>query len=333
MNDRESIVKYLIREGKIPDPESIEQVRKEWNGEKDENEIKVLSEDPENFIGGNPLENFKKLFADRFTNIKSIITRKAGYAGVMDINYILNTDGEVRFVGIVDNVHETKYGFAIEFEDLSGSITGYCSRDFKTLPIKDDIVGVTGNFRAEKKTLQVRSIDYPNIDNYSKKEKVLDADTVIAMISDIHVGSKMFLEEKWNKLIEWINSNKDTPSKLKYILIAGDVVDGVGIYPDQNYDLLILDIYEQYQKLSEYLKKIPENIKIVIIPGNHDIVRVAEPQPSLPKEVQSMFSGNIMFLPNPAYISIEGLKILMYHGGSLNDIAELIPGMKYNVAD
>ncbi|MEM0160187.1 MAG: DNA-directed DNA polymerase II small subunit [Thermoplasmata archaeon] len=333
MNDRESIVKYLIREGKIPDPESIEQVRKEWNGEKDENEIKVLSEDPENFIGGNPLENFKKLFADRFTNIKSIITRKAGYAGVMDINYILNTDGEVRFVGIVDNVHETKYGFAIEFEDLSGSITGYCSRDFKTLPIKDDIVGVTGNFRAEKKTLQVRSIDYPNIDNYSKKEKVLDADTVIAMISDIHVGSKMFLEEKWNKLIEWINSNKDTPSKLKYILIAGDVVDGVGIYPDQNYDLLILDIYEQYQKLSEYLKKIPENIKIVIIPGNHDIVRVAEPQPSLPKEVQSMFSENIMFLPNPAYISIEGLKILMYHGGSLNDIAELIPGMKYNVAD
>lgn len=32
------------------------------------------------------------------------------------------------------------------------------------------------------------------------------------------------------------------------MVIAGDVVDGIGVYPDQESDLYELDIYDQYNE-------------------------------------------------------------------------------------
>ena len=146
------------------------------------------------------------------------------------------------------------------------------------------------------------------------------------IISDIHVGSKMFLEERWKKFLRWLRKEA---KGVRYLLIAGDLVDGIGIYPNQEEELEILDIYEQYEKLAADLEEVPEDIKIIMIPGNHDIVRNTEPQPSLPQDIRKMFKGNIEFLPNPAVFILHGYKFLMYHGASLNDLVELIPRMSY----
>ncbi len=107
-------------------------------------------------------------------------------------------------------------------------------------------------------------------------------------------------------------------------------MDGIGIYPGQEKDLEMDDIYEQYSKLADLLNLLNNEINIFLIPGNHDLVRIAEPQPVLPKEIRSMFNDNVRFLSNPSYISIEGMKILLYHGMSLNDLMDLIRGMKYD---
>lgn len=45
------------------------------------------------------------------------------------------------------------------------------------------------------------------------------------------------------------------------------------------------DVREQYEKVAEYLSEVPENVSVVLSPGNHDPVRLAEPQPAIPEDI------------------------------------------------
>ena len=65
---------------------------------------------------------------------------------------------------------------------------------------------------------------------------------------------------------------KEIAKKVKYIIIAGDLVDGVGIYPSQIEELEIKDIVEQYDEFCRLIKQIPTNKQIIICPGNHGYV-------------------------------------------------------------
>ena len=98
-------------------------------------------------------------------------------------------------------------------------------------------------------------------------------------ISDTHVGSNTFLEECWKRFADWLSD-----SDFSYLLIAGDLVDGIGIYPGQESELVIKNIYEQYDAFGEMMQGLPSRMKIIISPGNHDVVRGAEPQPVIPKQ-------------------------------------------------
>jgi DNA polymerase II small subunit len=161
------------------------------------------------------------------------------------------------------------------------------------------------------------------------RNRKIKEDISVAIISDVHVGSKTFIRERWEKFLEWLKRGEGEAGKIKYLLIAGDVVDGIGVYPHQEEELDILDIFDQYEALARYLDEVPDYIKTVIIPGNHDIVRNAEPQPALPDEIAKMFSGDVELLSNPSMFSIHGYNFIMYHGASLNNLVELIPGMDY----
>jgi DNA polymerase II small subunit len=124
---------------------------------------------------------------------------------------------------------------------------------------------------------------------------------------------------------------KDVAGKIKYLVIPGDVVDGIGIYPNQENELAIVDVYRQYEALAEQLSLIPDYISMIIQPGNHDAVRPAEPQPTFEKEIQDLFSGmDMTFVGNPCYFSLHGVEILSYHGQSLLDYVTNIQHLKYN---
>jgi len=107
------------------------------------------------------------------------------------------------------------------------------------------------------------------------------------------------------------------------------LVDGIGIYPDQEDELVIEDVYAQYAELARLMKDIPENIKIVMMPGNHDAVRLAEPQPALPESITKLFDSRTMFVGNPCYMEIEGRIILAYHGRSMDDFVGGIHALSY----
>ncbi|MBS3782493.1 MAG: metallophosphoesterase family protein, partial [Candidatus Thermoplasmatota archaeon] len=81
----------------------------------------------------------------------------------------------------------------------------------------------------------------------------------------------------------------------------------------------------QYREAARLFKAIRDDLTIITIPGNHDIVRNAEPQPRLPEEIREMFPENVLFFGNPSLIELEGVKILMYHGNSINDLSDMLP--------
>ncbi|MEM3610114.1 MAG: metallophosphoesterase, partial [Candidatus Anstonellales archaeon] len=196
--------------------------------------------------------------------------------------------------------------------------------DLNRLPfvIHDDIILIHG--RVFREMILVKDIEFPDIQIY-KDESTIEENFYIAYLSDIHVGSKKFLEKNFKTFIDWLNKSEEG-KKVAYLVIAGDIVDGIGIYPKQENELIIKDIDKQYETFNELAKSIPEWVKIIAIPGNHDAVRRAEPQPRLNKK-HSLSS--IIYVSNPVYVKIHSILHLIYHGTSMDGIIARIPRLNY----
>ena len=104
------------------------------------------------------------------------------------------------------------------------------------------------------------------------------------------------------------------------------IVGGFLVYKNEK----IVNPKEQYEYLAEFVNQVPSDINVYIMPGNHDTVRLAEPQPELSPAIRQMFTGKVTFLPNPYNLRIKKKLITLYHGMSLNDLIELIPGGNMN---
>jgi DNA polymerase II small subunit len=130
-----------------------------------------------------------------------------------------------------------------------------------------------------------------------------------------------------------LNSDNELAKKIKYLFFVGDNVDGVGVFPGQEKLLKLKTLGEQYDLLSSYLKKVPKRITMFMCPGQHDSVRVAEPQPTIDKHYGKSLHEipNLVLTTNPSIVKIlekdKEFKILMYHGASIhsfiNSIEEL----------
>ncbi len=95
-------------------------------------------------------------------------------------------------------------------------------------------------------------------------------ETYAVLISDLHVGSKYFMEKEFAEFVLWLSSPDPVARKVRFLLVCGDIVDGIGIFPNQDKELLLMDVDEQMAKAAQLLDKIPKHIKVFIIPGNHD---------------------------------------------------------------
>jgi len=255
---------------------------------------------------------------------------------------------EISIIGMVSEIKTTTNGHKIiELEDSTGSFSVLVRMADKDLfeqasrLVLDEVVGVTGALTNDGNLMIVKKIIMPDLPAMSLRRNTTSGKAVF--ISDVHIGSSTFLEDAWHRFIDFLNGEVDNEdmrkiaSEVRYLVIAGDLVDGVGIFPGQDKELEIYDVYEQYKKAVEYFSQIPDHIKIIIGPGNHDAVRQAEPQPQFPDHIRSHFKyngngndyGNITFVGNPAMVNLDGVKVLMYHGRSIDDLVAEIPGVSY----
>lgn len=288
------------------------------------------------------VDSFVSHFRDRFKKLKSLLENRSSLPMLVPSIESLSafTAGrEVTIVGMVSGRFTTKNGnLLVNIEDETASakliFMHGSSPDAVELfnqaanIVNDEVLAVTGKISGP--FVMAKSIVWPDVPVKTKKH--VDDDVAIAFISDMHIGSKLFMEDKFMRFIKWLNggveSRKELAGKIKYMVIAGDMVDGIGIYPRQDQDLAVLDVYTQYKMFLNYVSAIPEYIHVFVLPGNHDAVQLAEPQPSVPKAMLDGFSmDNVHFLPNPSYLTLHGIDVLAYHGASLDSVISAVPGM------
>ena len=94
----------------------------------------------------------------------------------------------------------------------------------------------------------------------------------VALISDLHVGSKYFMKSEFLRFLNWLSSSDDDiVKKIKFLCVGGDLIDGIGIFPNQDKELLEIDAAKQMNHAAQLLAKVPRHIKVLVIPGNHDL--------------------------------------------------------------
>lgn len=279
--------------------------------------------------------DFVNLFRDRFTRLSMMIRKRQSMRNAVPIRKVNSAiEEEIVIIGVVRDISTAKNGVIIELEDMDDSISIYIPKEVDALMIVDEVVGVIGKQRGSFFT--ATSIVRPEIPR-NRPNHYTDDEIYVVFISDLHIGSKSFLSHEWDSFIEWLcgnrgdNQQRSIAKKTAYLVISGDVVEGIGIYPGQEEDLLIEDVYAQYEELDKKLATIPTDIKIIMQPGNHDVVRPSLPQPAFEKEVRHLFSScDITFIGNPCHIEIEGVPILTYHGQSIQDFSTCLPDMNQN---
>ncbi|MEK6872637.1 MAG: metallophosphoesterase, partial [Nanoarchaeota archaeon] len=340
------------------------EIKKETSLEnKKENEEPTLKEkEKKNFVKvlSSPITTSQKIevgdfikhFRNRYNLMKKILQEKSELNNLISIDK-LTGNRDFSIIGIITNKQITKNkNVILEVEDLTGKAKLLITKNKDDIYEKskeillDDVIGFKCS--GSKDFLYVNDFFYP--DCYLKDKKRTKEEVYVLFISDIHVGSKTFLENNFNKFIDWLNGQnanekqKEELSKIKYLFVIGDSIEGVGVYPGQEKDLAIKDIREQYEKLAGFYKKVPKYIDIIQCAGQHDAVRVAEPQPPVGDDFgKSLYEvENLYLVSNPAVVEIEnggciingnhkireGIKVLMYHGASMHSIINEIDELR-----
>ncbi|MDE1761694.1 MAG: DNA-directed DNA polymerase II small subunit [Candidatus Micrarchaeota archaeon] len=294
---------------------------------------------------GGTTSDFTEHFRDRFNKLRRFVesNRSIMQGMLRGIDAVKQyADGkEVGIIGMVyDKIITKKGNILVTVEDENGtakvlfvkseSIQGMEIFENAKRLVNDDVIAVKGKLYS--KMVIVNSMMWPDVPIHAKKQT--ESDIAVALMSDVHVGSKLFMEKNFGAMLKWLNggteSGKELAGKVKYIVFNGDVADGIGVYPGQDKDLAVLDIYKQYSIFFDFLYSIPEYIEVFVLPGNHDAVQRAEPQPPLSSELIGQFAmDNVHIVSNPSTLEIEGLKVLAYHGTSLDSVIQNIPGCSY----
>ncbi len=290
------------------------------------------------------VSDFIRYFKNRYERMRAMVMNQTNreYAEykIGDIGKIVDKRARIKIAGLLYEKKETKKGnILLKIEDdtgianvvvikreKEGELFAMCDKLMldEMLAIEADVITGMGN----SQLLIAKEIYQPNIP-YAEKPATCEKDVAIAYLSDLHIGSKKFLEKELKKFIEWTKGNgpeTKVASKLKYIIVAGDIVDGIGIYPNQEKDLLIPDVEKQYELFDKFVNEIPDYIEIIVSPGNHDAVRRADPQPAIPDD---LIKSPVLKISSPSYVSIEGIDHLVYHGTSIDMMISDIPGLSY----
>ena len=315
------------------------------------NPVDVLLDITDNSTCVGEYMEFVQFFRNRYSRLSEMIRGRLNSRPIESLNKYRNKNGgrregmdkdmnEVSIIGMISDIKSTSNGHKmIELEDTTGSISVLVRMADKELFelasrfVLDEVVGITGALTNDGKLLIAKKITIPDLPNTLGERKRSYGKAVLT--SDVHIGSSTFLEEEWYRFIDFLKGDTDNEvmaelsKEIRYLVVAGDLVDGVGIYPGQEMELNIPDVYEQYKKAAEYFIEIPKHITVIISPGNHDAVRQAEPQPMLPENIRADFSENVFFVGNPSVVDLDGVKLMIYHGRSIDDLVASIPGVSY----
>ena len=327
---------------KMEDSEKVEDANVEFKRNQEkinvEYDFEVIQDSSNKSYTSGEIGDLITYFQSRYEKLSKILKQRPDLKITTKVADIEDGQTTLNLILMVKEIRSTKNGHRfVEFEDDTGTISILFSNKNEELfaeaekLVKDEVVGVIAN--KDNDFVIANQLIYPGVTRIEEKPM----DFGIVFLSDVHIGSLTFLEDAFQKFIDWINceygneEQRKIAEDIKYLIIAGDIVDGIGVYPNQDKELSIKDIRQQYDEAARFLGNVRSDIKIIITPGNHDASRLAEPQPAVPEEyAKSLYKlNNVEFVSNPAVVALDGIKVLIYHGESFNELPRAIKGLSY----
>ncbi len=307
-------------------------------------DLKILDDATGKLTSNGTLDEYVSYFQDRFKRLEKILRQRMDVKAATPIAEALKSPPKtkLKIICMLTEKRDSKNNTILSVEDLGGTATILVPQkapdDVKkrALMILPDQIFCAAVIKTRGDLLMAEDIIFPEV---GRKPPQRAQEPVYAVLtSDTHIGSTKFTKEAFKRFILWLRGKYGTPemreiaSRVKYLLIAGDIVDGIGIYPGQQHELTIRDVHKQYNFAVKYLDKVPSYIEIVISPGNHDATRKSLPQPAIPEDYLTAIKDkpNIHSVGSPCLLSVHGVEVLMYHCRSLDDIIGVVPGMDHD---
>jgi DNA polymerase II small subunit len=307
-------------------------------------DFKIIEDPSKKLSSTGELGDFIDYFRDRFKRMEKLLRQRIDVKSATSLIEALKSPikTKLKIICMITEKKVVNQRVFLKVEDLHATAQVLIPQNrFQTLRSKinhlilDQVICLNVH-KTRNNLLIVDEIIFPEI--AQKPRNKASVPIFAALTSDLHVGSTKFQDKAFNRFILWLNGKygnkkvKEMSGHVKYVLIAGDIVDGIGIYPNQINELATEDIHDQYNIAANFIEKIPDYIEVIIIPGNHDVPRKALPQPAISNEFLDTLKKhkNIHLLGNPCYISLHKVEVLMYHGSSLEDINSTVQGMDHN---
>ena len=313
----------------------------------------VLMDPTTKVTTGEGVEGYTSLFRSRFEKSMRILSQRPDSKRIAKVASVKQSsrntgskvessekshhkgNGSTIVAGLLMSRRTKKNGIEIAVDDFTGilsvtAVTEDAKKQASALAM-DQMVMLELEHGKGAPGLTVKNVMTPDIpDHLPNRSK---SEVYAVLISDIHVGSKYFMEKEFLQFLDWLSSDDDIVRKIKFLCVGGDLIDGIGIYPNQDKELLEMDAVKQMSHAAHLLAKVPKHIKMLVIPGNHDPGRRALPQPAIPgNDAHDHLYGlsNCTMLGNPSLVNLNGVKLLMFHGQSLDDVIATTPGLSYS---
>jgi DNA polymerase II small subunit len=308
-----------------------------------EAKINIL-EDPTGKLSSNgTIEEYLQYFQDRFKRLEHLLRQRIDVRAATPIAEAVKASAKtkLKIIGMVVEKREAKKQMILTIEDLQANATILISQNApeelhrKARNLICDQVVCVAVIKTRSNLFLAEDIIFPEVGQ--KPQRRAPEPVYAVLTSDIHVGSTKFNREAFNRFALWLTGKygnermKEIASHVKYVLIAGDIVDGVGVYPNQINELVIKDVHKQYKFASKLIEQIPDYIEVIVSPGNHDAARNALPQPAISKDFLETIqeTRKIYSLGNPCLVSLHNVEVMMYHGRSLDDVISSVPGLNH----
>src|SRR3989304_1938239 len=178
--------------------------------------------------------DFVQYFKHRYSTLGDMLRKRISARPIESIRKRnLDAKEQISIMGMVLDVRTTINGHKlIEIEDTTGTLRLLIHKEkdkelfeLAGTILMDEVIGVTGSLSGDGNLMFVNKIIRPDIPNSQGTLNRSKGKGKAVLISDIHVGSKTFLEDAWLKFLGWLGDD------INYLVIAGDVVDGIGGFP------------------------------------------------------------------------------------------------------
>ncbi|MGI0131048.1 MAG: hypothetical protein ACREEC_13015, partial [Thermoplasmata archaeon] len=188
--------------------------------------------------GRKPLEAYEGLFHHRYRTVARWLKGRPDLPNLQPIASLRGREGTASVIGLVREVRTSseKKHVLLELDDESGSGTFLLLRDgapAQSALLPDEVVGLTLSLPRESGRLPVvRTLHRPDVPA-SRLPHGEPVSSRVMFLSDLHVGSRSFLEPSWSALAGFLRGEGPEPEvarEIQHVVVAGDLVDGIGIY-------------------------------------------------------------------------------------------------------